>query len=84
MAFEDTLRLPEFGIETGTEWKVSAAAPIVAAAQSEGRPVVWIEDFHSDVPDLAHVAFVDTGPQGRLRWSDLDIPELVGSPAGTI
>lgn len=64
----------------GTAWKAGAAAPTLAAAQAQGRPVVWIEDFNGEFPDVDDVVFIDTGEQGVLRWVDLDVPALA-SPA---
>ena len=40
-------------------------------AVDAGRPVVWIQDFKGQLPELDGVTFVDTGEQGVLRWSDI-------------
>ncbi len=57
----------------GTAWKAPTARPLVEAAVAEGRPVVWIEDFCGQLPDLAGVTYVDTGERGVLRWSDVPL-----------
>ncbi len=61
----------------GVEWKAAAATPLIEAAQAEGRPVVWIEDFNGDFPHVDGVTFVDTGPWGVLRWIDLEVDALM-------
>ena len=61
----------------GVAWKAGAAASTIEAAQAEGRPVVWIEDFNGDFPDVGGVVFIDTGPWGVLRWGDLDFEALM-------
>ena len=54
-------------------WKAEAARPLVEEALAAGRPVVWIEDFNGELPDLADVTYVDTGERGVLRWSDVPL-----------
>ncbi len=61
----------------GTAWKAGAAASTIEADQAEGRPVVWIEDFNGDFPDVDGVVFIDTGPWGVLRWIDLEVDALL-------
>jgi hypothetical protein len=61
----------------GVEWKAAAAVPTIEAAQTEGRPVVWIEDFNGDFPEVDGVVFIDTGPWGVLRWTDLEVDALM-------
>jgi hypothetical protein len=54
-------------------WKAKAARPLVEEALAAGRPVVWIEDFNGELPDLADVTYVDTGERGVLRWADVPL-----------
>jgi len=55
----------------GKGWKLDAARPLITRAVDQGRPVVWIEDFNGNVPDIAGVTFIDTGQRGVLQKSDL-------------
>jgi len=61
-----------YGRDAGIAWKAAAVAPIAQRAISEGRKVVWIEDFNGNLPELADAHFIDTGPVGYLRREDLN------------
>jgi hypothetical protein len=61
---------------TGVAWKAAAAKSLIEAARTDGRAVVWIEDFNGALPDIDGVTFIDTGPQGVLQSADLDIETL--------
>ena len=55
------------------EWKIESCRDLVEDAVGAGRPVVWIEDFNGELPDLHGVTYVDTGERGVLRWSDIPL-----------
>jgi hypothetical protein len=59
--------------------KAAAVRPLVESALAAGRPVVWIQDFHGRLPDIAGITYVDTAERGALRWSD--VPEELLQPA---
>ena len=61
------------------KYKSEAARPLIEAALAAGRPVVWIDDFKGNLPEIENVTFVDTSEFGVLRWSD--IPEELLVPA---
>ena len=66
--------LPVVGAGTrgvGIEWKVAQAGPLIDAATSHGRRIVWIEDFDGAYPELADVEFVDTAATGLISETDL-------------
>ena len=51
----------------GHDWKTDHVRPLAEAALSEGRTVVWIEDFNGDLPEIEGVVYIDTGERGRVE-----------------